>query len=224
MKKHLIAAALCACTATPAMATPNDGFFGGDFLGGGGNSGFRPTFMQVALNQMAGGFSQGGGLFDGFGGFGSGFGGGLGSSFGDGFGQFEGFRGSFSDGFGQFEGFRASFSDGFGRFEGFRGSFGGGFGQSEGFGGSFDNFFGDSDFDFPLNGSLSIVTAFLESRSELGFGDGAFFGAFASFGGNFNPNVTPPVASPVPVPAAVWLLGSGLVGLVGIARRKRNKL
>lgn len=27
-------------------------------------------------------------------------------------------------------------------------------------------------------------------------------------------------ASPVPVPAAVWLFGSGLVGLVGIARRK----
>jgi hypothetical protein len=27
--------------------------------------------------------------------------------------------------------------------------------------------------------------------------------------------------SPVPVPAAVWLFGSGLVGLVGIARRKK---
>ena len=29
-------------------------------------------------------------------------------------------------------------------------------------------------------------------------------------------------ASPVPVPAAVWLFGSGLVGLAGIARRKKN--
>jgi hypothetical protein len=29
------------------------------------------------------------------------------------------------------------------------------------------------------------------------------------------------VGAPVPVPAAVWLFGSGLIGLVGIARRKR---
>jgi hypothetical protein len=29
-------------------------------------------------------------------------------------------------------------------------------------------------------------------------------------------------ASPVPVPAAVWLFGSGLLGLVGIARRKKS--
>jgi len=26
--------------------------------------------------------------------------------------------------------------------------------------------------------------------------------------------------NPVPIPAAVWLFGSGLIGLVGIARRK----
>jgi len=31
---------------------------------------------------------------------------------------------------------------------------------------------------------------------------------------------TPP-GSPVPVPAAVWLFGSGLLGLIGIARRKK---
>jgi hypothetical protein len=29
------------------------------------------------------------------------------------------------------------------------------------------------------------------------------------------------VNNPVPVPAAVWLFGSGLIGLVGVARRKR---
>jgi hypothetical protein len=28
-------------------------------------------------------------------------------------------------------------------------------------------------------------------------------------------------ASPEPVPAAVWLLGSGLLGLVGVARRRK---
>ena len=28
-------------------------------------------------------------------------------------------------------------------------------------------------------------------------------------------------ASVVPVPAAVWLFGSGLIGLLGVARRKR---
>ena len=31
-----------------------------------------------------------------------------------------------------------------------------------------------------------------------------------------------PAVSPVPVPAAVWLMGSGLLGLVGVARRKDN--
>ena len=30
-----------------------------------------------------------------------------------------------------------------------------------------------------------------------------------------------PVVSAVPVPAAVWLFGSGLIGLIGIARRKK---
>lgn len=31
-----------------------------------------------------------------------------------------------------------------------------------------------------------------------------------------------PTASPVPVPGAVWLFGSGLLGLVGLAKRKRT--
>lgn len=29
------------------------------------------------------------------------------------------------------------------------------------------------------------------------------------------------LASPVPVPAAIWLFGSGLIGLIGVARRKK---
>lgn len=34
-------------------------------------------------------------------------------------------------------------------------------------------------------------------------------------------NEVPPTTAPVPVPAAAWLLGSGVLGLVAIARRKR---
>lgn len=50
-------------------------------------------------------------------------------------------------------------------------------------------------------------------------------GPFAGFNANFNlQGITPGAAAPapVPVPAAVWLLGSGLMGLVGVARRKKT--
>ena len=48
----------------------------------------------------------------------------------------------------------------------------------------------------------------------------ALGGPFANFQANFNLNGITPAA--VPLPAAVWLLGSGLLGLVGVARRKSN--
>lgn len=47
-------------------------------------------------------------------------------------------------------------------------------------------------------------------------GYGMLDGAFPSFNANFD------FVAPVPVPAAVWLFGSGLVGLVGVARRRRK--
>jgi len=46
-------------------------------------------------------------------------------------------------------------------------------------------------------------------------------GPFGGFNANFNANLTP-TPKPIPVPAAVWLFGSGLLGLVGIARRKKK--
>lgn len=42
-------------------------------------------------------------------------------------------------------------------------------------------------------------------------------GPFPGYNAQFNLT-----AAPVPVPAAVWLFGSGLLGLVGIARRKKK--
>ncbi len=47
-------------------------------------------------------------------------------------------------------------------------------------------------------------------------GLGMIDGAFPGFNANFD------LSAPVPVPAAVWLFGSGLVGLVGVARRRKK--
>jgi hypothetical protein len=44
-------------------------------------------------------------------------------------------------------------------------------------------------------------------------------GPFNNFTGSWTMDIKS-AAPPVPVPAAVWLFGSGLVGLVGVARRK----
>jgi len=51
-------------------------------------------------------------------------------------------------------------------------------------------------------------------------GDGSIQG-INSDGTNWtSATLTIPEAAPVPVPAAVWLLGTGLIGLIGIRRRK----
>ena len=66
---------------------------------------------------------------------------------------------------------------------------------------------------------LQAGGTFADVLTELGTGElriGIHVINFASGGSESFVN------SPVPVPAAVWLFGSGLVGLAGIARRKKT--
>ena len=64
--------------------------------------------------------------------------------------------------------------------------------------------------------------------SQDGNGDGingipmAGGGPFGGYNANFNANMTPTPDTVVPVPAAVWLFGSGLMGLAAVARRKKK--
>ncbi len=51
---------------------------------------------------------------------------------------------------------------------------------------------------------------------------GPFPGWNATFGGTATVTSVDPGPSQVPVPAAVWLFGSGLLGLVGVSRRRKK--
>ena len=57
-----------------------------------------------------------------------------------------------------------------------------------------------------------------------GLNSGSVWNTESAFGGNNISHLTAytTIQTVVPVPAAVWLFGSGLLGLVGIARRKRT--
>ena len=65
--------------------------------------------------------------------------------------------------------------------------------------------------DIDLNDFSSFLGTNPVDRIRLGIGNAS---AVPSFVGAYN-------TAPVPVPAAVWLFGSGLIGLVGVARRKK---
>lgn len=58
----------------------------------------------------------------------------------------------------------------------------------------------------------------LSNNSATGFNVDTIFG---TAGGDFAQYVGA-ITAPIPVPAAVWLFGSGLLGLVGVARRKNK--
>ncbi len=75
--------------------------------------------------------------------------------------------------------------------------------------------FGLDDFDFyalaGTNGANADFDSYLTGFDDLG-----------SLYGDWQTNVIITPVSAVPVPAAVWLFGSGLIGLAGFARRKHN--
>ena len=71
-------------------------------------------------------------------------------------------------------------------------------------------------FDCPVSGGGACT------GNSLGMQIGPFPGAQPGFNGSTADDFPVSGTSAVPVPAAVWLFGSGLVGLVGVARRRRK--
>jgi hypothetical protein len=80
------------------------------------------------------------------------------------------------------------------------------------------------DFD---NGSASFLNFVVSEQNgditdinQVGVSDFGEFTLNPAIGGGYEGNFT--IVSAVPVPAAAWLFGSGLIGLIGIARRKKS--
>lgn len=81
---------------------------------------------------------------------------------------------------------------------------------------------------FTVTGSIlddvvagSSWTGTLVSAGNIGVAWGTSFDG-TQFSEVFNVTIDAADAPPIPIPAAVWLFGSGLVGLVGVARRRRR--
>ena len=76
------------------------------------------------------------------------------------------------------------------------------------------------DEDYTNEAASWDITDFLEGASS--FKVGFWFYADSDSYGYFGADNIEVNGNPVPVPAAFWLLGSGLIGLAGLRRRKLN--
>ena len=71
-----------------------------------------------------------------------------------------------------------------------------------------------------LNFTLGTGTVTLSAMDSVGAGGwSAWDGVNIPY--EFTVDYQGAVINPIPVPAALWLFGSGLIGLVGVARRRR---